>query len=127
MFPLFLQFFEVGHWLTPRGHLTCAIGGWVVSELFDIVHSLRPPSFCYMNFMVKESVWGLRVVCSLNLFWVVQIGFSFVDILTVGKHHALSTPDIQNWWPKRCLCIKNMWLVPKSSRLFQIFLQWRLD
>ncbi|KAI9174754.1 hypothetical protein LWI28_022320 [Acer negundo] len=60
--------------ITPRDHLTCGIGGWV-------------------------------------------IGFCFVDILTVGKHHALSCPDIQNWCPEWCLCIKNIsgW---SQNRLF---------
>ncbi|KAK2663815.1 hypothetical protein Ddye_002389 [Dipteronia dyeriana] len=95
--------------ITPRGHITCGIGGWVVSELFDIVHSLRPPPFRYINCIVKESVRGFRAGCSLNLFWMVQIGFCFVDILTVGKHHALSCPDIQNWCPEWCLCIKNIY------------------
>ena len=93
----YFQFFKDGHWLTPRGHLTCVLRGWVVSEPFHVVHSLRPPPFHCINCVVKESVWGFQAICSLNLFWM-QISFPFVDIITVGNH-ALCCPDIRNWCP----------------------------
>lgn len=40
---------------TPGHYLSLhAAGGWVVSELFDVVHSLRPPPLCCISCILKE-------------------------------------------------------------------------
>ena len=80
-----------------RSSNLCALRGWVVSEPFDVVHSLQSPPFCCITCIVKKYVWGFQGICSLNLFWM-QISFPFVDIKLLGNH-ALCCPDIRNWCP----------------------------